>query len=492
MNIYGAYYTSDFNLAIGSIVQLVPEKEKFVMAANETSEYLNTFTINTDILFTKVYKNFTLLASQSTPGVLSIFCYQDDRLLWRNTISTFKLLHASMVVGLSGVYLNIKGCGRWFVGNKLIISNSKEYTTIVQLDLNTGDFITFGYYENLMVSKLTLNVSTSVPYLYGYTSGAAFFSDVVEPIIDIDENYSFLIQLGQAMNPVDILTVIDSVTTFLGADGAFISSIQIDDSNQTTLDTINTITGDTWSVIIPGTVVNFIMNVQNIVILVKDGLNASYKINIYVTDSGNVAPVPNIIDIDFGGDLLESCFTFNETAFLYLYALTFNNTTGYTFLKEYIGVSGVFVWETLVPNNPLTLSCDASYNVVGYSREAYRFGIKWPFTLGVISEILWPLENPPCSNGYYLNPSDCCGTSGTCVAIPPSSPPYEIVFVFKVDFLITEAFFNNPNITVPIIPGAEYYIDANANLTLNSIGNDFFGTALDAKRIYMVRNGATL
>lgn len=489
MNIYGAYYTSDFNLAIGSIVQLVPDKENFIMAANETSEYLNTFTINTDISLTKVYKNFTFLVTESSPGVLNIFCYQDNRLLWRNAISTFKVLNASIIVGSSGVYLNIKGCGRWFVGNKLIISNTEEYTTIIQLDLNTGDFITFGYYQNLMVSKLTLNGSTSVPYLYGYTSGPSFFSDVVEPIIAIEGNYSFLMQLGQGMNPIDILTTTDSITTFLGVDGTFISSIQIDETNTTTLDTINTITGDTWSVGITGTVVDFIMNIQNIVILVKD---TTYKLYLYTTDNGNIAPIPNIIDIDFGGDLLESCFSLNENALLYLYALTYNDTTKYTFLKEFIGVSGVFVWETLVPNNPLTLSCDASYNVVGYAREAYRFGIKWPFTLGVVSEILWPSNTSPCAEGYYLNPSDCCGTSGTCVLVPSFPSPYEIVSVFKVDFLITEAFYNNPNISIPIIPGLEYYIDPNANLTLNSIGNDFFGTALDSKRIYMVRNGARL
>jgi hypothetical protein len=498
MNIQGAYYTFDSAVNVGSIVQIVQGQDNFVMLANETSEFENTFTLNNTIRLTGLYKEYTYFATKIAVGTLEITCFQNGTLLWINTISTFSTKTEAMIVTPTGVYFNIQGCGgRWLVGSEVIITTSDPYTTIIQLDLLTGRLIEYGYYRNIENSKLTLDTSTDFLYLYGYTNGPSYFETNVEPMINIPGLYSFLIQLGAIMNPIQIIYTENVVTTFSSVSSGINTSTYIDTTNNVVLSTLNLEEQTKWEVTLGTTstisVLNLIIGAGYIALfLLKNGTD--YTIDIYETVQTTVTITPSIsTPINFGSmELDQSCFSINVDAILYLYVTTIDPINFQSYLSEYIGVSGQFVWTTLIPFRPLHLSCSENNTLVSYDKLSHRFTIKWPYTLGVVSELLWPIEANPCGANAYLKPSDCCGQPGTCVPVPASSPPYEITSVVKVDFLITEAFYNNPNITVPIIPGQEYYITSTGKLTLDSIGNDFFGTALDSKRIYMVRNGARI
>ena len=422
-------------------------------------------------------------------------CFKNNAILWTNTISTYSTRNESMLVTPTGVYFNIHGCGgRWLVGSDVIITTSAPYNTIIQLDLITGELIEFGYYRNIQNSKLTFDTSTELLYLYGYTNGPAFYEDDTSPFLDLTGRYSFLIQLGATMNPIQTFFTMNVVTTFSSVSSGSNASTYIDDgTNNVVLSVINFDEETKWEVTLGNTttirVLNLIMGAGYVALfLLKNGTN--YEVDIYELVQLESTITPNITSIvAIDGTLNQNCFSINASGILYLY-LTYTTSSNNSYLSEYIGVSGQFVWTTLIPTNPLHLACSENNTLVSYDKTAYRFTIKWPYTLGVVSELLWPIENNPCGNNAYLNPSDCCGKTGTCTPIPASSPPYVITSVVKVDFLITDGFYKDPNRTVPIIPGQEYYISPTGTLTLNSIGNDFFGTALDSKRIYMVRNGA--
>lgn len=511
MNISGAYYGFETSLSVGTIMQLVQGQENYAMTINEISDFLYTLpdlpisqdtppnTINTqNVLDAVIYNDFVYVINSPDRGIIYIACYDGNNIIWTNVIATMDIVRAQLAVNSTGLYVDIKGKGLWQLGDKSVIPWTEEIVALFQFQLIDGVLLNSGYYRGILGSRVAVDESSNDVYLYGFSENPIFYGNSQTPSINKEGLYSFLIFLGPQMNPINIWTSDDSVYTKLRIKSGYIVYTTLTVGSQTVLHVINN--NDplaSWELVLGDYLVEDLsIGSVTFSIFGRDKINLlTYNLDAYNLVN-TVLPITFVTRnvINFQSLLTFACLAHNAEA-LYLYTITEGLLGSNTDILSEYWAAGVFVWQTEIPKENRYLQCSGDYVCVGYENNTYKYQKKWPFVVGVVSEILWPSENNPCCdpNTHYLKPGECCGSAGTCTLVPQSSPPYLINTVVKLDFLITDAYSKpNPFLT-QVIPGQTYFINNNGNITTasfeNGNTNSYFGTAIDSKKILLLRNG---
>lgn len=490
-------YSSAQSLQVGDIVQLVLGQEGFVMKVYERSTFAFELDNLTVLQATAVFGNYVITVQETNRGNILVQEWTAGTLVWSQTVTALTIFSVSVVAGAAGVFLLINADGVITLPNSVVIQQSTgSINILMSFALSNGQMTAYTTIQNPTVINLTYDNANNVSLIYGNATVPLIIGGAT--IIDQATLYSFAIFLSPTLTPSTILAVTGIVITQLAAGSGNIA-YSVTSFGSTTLFFFGA-DGTTWSQDLGVFTITEIAIYPGFVSILGFGLiESEFSVFQYTLTGVQI----NMAVLPFIGFIILTQFAFDGIDFI-LYAVITNSLTNPTIatLAEYNIFDDVIAWSINIPVTTKFLAGVNSLVTVGFDGNTVdAYGKRLPAVVGAVSAVLWQPGvtggTGACPPGFTMCTgscpncfgSGCTGPSGTTGGVTGSCCPNTVLpgcvspYIVEVDFTLTTAF-------APVIPGQEYFIDANRQITTNEVLTKYIGTALDSKRVLMLATGS--
>lgn len=483
MEISGTY-SSIQPVTKGDLVQLVVNKEGFVMKVYEKASFSYLRDDFNEIKAMSIFNEYLVTVRELNRGNIKIETFLKGVSIWSQTIVGLSIVDLSIEVGNAGIFLLFSGDGIITLSNGVLI-NKGPVRVLNRLELKSGNLIAYSIIQGALELNIIYDQVTNISLIAGNTNKPIVINGVT--VINKNNPYSFIIPLSPTLISTQPLIV----------DNALIEEIAVGNSNIAYTVTINGQVElsfysetSTWTKNLGAVKVLELEIYDNFVAVVaKDLVQNIWAIYQYTFDGIEI----NDTTLPVEGFIRLTKLAYNKDRFI-LYAIVDDRETNPTksSLVEYDIYDDVIAWETPIDLGANFLTGDISLVSLGTNDNLTVYNKRLPALIGAVSQVLWPTSGQSggtgCPPGFHpCRPGEnpCTGlTGGTGRCCPDNVlPGCRLPYIVTVDFILTKAF-------APVIPGQEYFMSTiNKDITDVETGNRYIGTALDKERVLMLATG---
>lgn len=486
---FSGRYSSIQPVQKGDVVQLVLGREGFVMKVYEKQSFAfergNLNVLKRIVIFNE----YIITVRETNRGNIVIEAFVANVSIWSQTITALTVFDLSLVVGNSGVFLLMNADGVITLPNGSTIQQDPT-RVVIRFSLRDGTMIGYSTIQGPTFIDIIYDNEINVALLHGNSTTPLIINGI--NIVDKSSLYSFIVSLSPTLTPTNTLIVDDAIIDRIAAGRGNIAYTER--INGETELSFYTIGGSSWTKSLGVFNVAELEILNNFVaVLGNDPVAQTWTLYQYTFDGTEI----NNVILPVEGVIRNTQLAFNQNRFI-LYTIHDLQEVNpvESFLTEYDIYDDVVVWRTPISQSSTLLTGDVSLVAIGNENNLTVYRKRLPALIGAVSEVLWPLTGTgttgqtgcppgfhPCS-GCEQCEAGCTGASDVSGCCPDNIlPGCRLPYIVNVDFILTRAFS-------PVIPGQEYFLNTNNEISIDERSNRYIGTALDRERVLMLATGS--
>lgn len=103
-------YISEQSLQIGNVVQLVYDKEGYVIPVGEVAYFAQPISIDRDIIFSSILDDFLAIITRESNNTILINMYERNKLIWQRNINAFDFFNVRIFFTTQLCIISWKWC----------------------------------------------------------------------------------------------------------------------------------------------------------------------------------------------------------------------------------------------------------------------------------------------------------------------------------------------------------------------------------------------